>query len=226
MLFKNILVNLNGATRCLKLEVPEDVQQLRGEVLFELVEKDLGVPSELQRLRLNGRELLFEDEIDAEDFIGHDFSTLAVLFRLDGGKGGFGCLLRGQKGARKKVTNFDACRALNGRRVRHAKAVERLKTWLEKKRHDDALVEALGGGESTESVQPVHQTECLTNKFVEQQNHTSEAMSNVVIRGLAFRSGSDGESGRQENNERSGRLANLNAVGFSDDESFSEDEQA
>ncbi|CAE7222502.1 crt, partial [Symbiodinium necroappetens] len=56
-----------------------------------------------------------------------------IAFRLLGGKGGFGSLLRSQKGG-KKTTNFDAMRDLNGRRVRHVKAVERIKEWLEKKK--------------------------------------------------------------------------------------------
>ena len=40
----------------------------------------------------------------------------------------------------KKTTNFDAMRDLNGRRIRHVKAVERIKEWLEKKKKEDELV--------------------------------------------------------------------------------------
>ena len=40
----------------------------------------------------------------------------------------------------KKTTNFDAMRDLNGRRIRHVKAVERIKEWLEKKKREDELV--------------------------------------------------------------------------------------
>merc|ERR1719399_1951267 len=70
---------------------------------------------------------------------------IRVLFRLLGGKGGFGALLRAQKGQGKKTTNFDSCRDLTGRRLRHSKAVERIKNWMEKKDKDDELVEALSG---------------------------------------------------------------------------------
>ncbi len=50
---------------------------------------------------------------------------------LRGGKGGFGALLRGGPGGlrTRKTTNFDACRDLTGRRLRHSLAEERLKQW-------------------------------------------------------------------------------------------------
>jgi len=49
-------------------------------------------------------------------------------FRLLGGKGGFGALLRGQGGGHK-TTNFDDCRDLNGRRLRHLKNEMKLSDW-------------------------------------------------------------------------------------------------
>ena len=46
---------------------------------------------------------------------------IRMLLRLNGGKGGFGSTLRalGAKFSQVKTTNFDACRDLSGRRVRH-----------------------------------------------------------------------------------------------------------
>ena len=44
-------------------------------------------------------------------------STLHLALRLRGGKGGFGSLLRGA-GKQKLTDNFDACRDLQGRRIR------------------------------------------------------------------------------------------------------------
>ena len=56
--------------------------------------------------------------------IGRD-STLHLVLRLLGGKGGFGALLR--SGARGSQTeNFDACRDLSGRRLRHVNADKQL----------------------------------------------------------------------------------------------------
>jgi hypothetical protein len=56
-------------------------------------------------------------------------STVHVLLRLCGGKGGFGALLRGQGRDGKITDNFDACRDLSGRRIRHVEAEKKLKEW-------------------------------------------------------------------------------------------------
>lgn len=54
---------------------------------------------------------------------------VAVFWRLCGGKGGFGAMLRGgPTGLRiKKTTNFDACRDLSGRRLRNTNAEQQLR---------------------------------------------------------------------------------------------------
>lgn len=54
-----------------------------------------------------------------------------MLLRLRGGKGGFGSLLRGAatKAGQKKTSNFDACRDMSGRRLRHVNAEKKLKEW-------------------------------------------------------------------------------------------------
>lgn len=54
-----------------------------------------------------------------------------LLLRLRGGKGGFGSLLRGAatKAGQKKTNNFDACRDMSGRRLRHVNAEKRLEEW-------------------------------------------------------------------------------------------------
>lgn len=56
-------------------------------------------------------------------------STVQLLLRLCGGKGGFGALLRGQGRDGKITDNFDAMRDLSGRRVRHVEAEKKLKQW-------------------------------------------------------------------------------------------------
>ncbi|KAI4303415.1 hypothetical protein MLD38_039049 [Melastoma candidum] len=58
-------------------------------------------------------------------------STLSLSIRLFGGKGGFGSLLRGAatKAGQKKTSNFDACRDMSGRRLRHVNAEKKLEEW-------------------------------------------------------------------------------------------------
>lgn len=55
--------------------------------------------------------------------------SVTLLLRLAGGKGGFGALLRGQGRDGKITDNFDACRDLSGRRIRHVEAEKKLKQW-------------------------------------------------------------------------------------------------
>jgi telomere stability and silencing protein Sde2 len=55
---------------------------------------------------------------------------LHVHLRLRGGKGGFGSLLKKNMSMGKKVTNFDACRDLQGRRVRHSRGERELAEWF------------------------------------------------------------------------------------------------
>jgi hypothetical protein len=54
--------------------------------------------------------------------------TAEGVLRLRGGKGGFGSNLRAA-GKQKLTDNFDACRDLNGRRIRHKTAEQKLSDW-------------------------------------------------------------------------------------------------
>eukprot|EP00440_Ansanella_granifera_P001852 gb/GFBE01002000.1/.p1 GENE.gb/GFBE01002000.1/~~gb/GFBE01002000.1/.p1 ORF type:complete len:449 (+),score=115.04 gb/GFBE01002000.1/:1-1347(+) len=154
----------------------------------EEVEEDCKLPAEDDeeeyRLLFQGRDL--EDESVAASFLKVFESgrpcMVRVLFRLLGGKGGFGALLRSQKGG-KKTTNFDAMRDLNGRRIRHVKAVERIKGWLEKKKRDDELV-ALLTGEGPELPKPTPESESLDPEFVRKLKRAAESRPSVVNQGL------------------------------------------
>jgi hypothetical protein len=56
-------------------------------------------------------------------------STVHLVLRVCGGKGGFGSLLRGLGRDGKVTDNFDACRDLSGRRLRHSLAEQKLAEW-------------------------------------------------------------------------------------------------
>lgn len=62
------------------------------------------------------------------------------MLRLDGGKGGFGSMLRAIGAQIEKTTNREACRDLSGRRLRDINEEKRLKTWLDgqKEREQEA----------------------------------------------------------------------------------------
>ncbi|PSC72465.1 SDE2-like protein [Micractinium conductrix] len=85
-----------------------------------------GVPACHQRLLWAGKQLAGGRTL-AECGVQRE-ATLQLVLRLRGGKGGFGSLLRGA-GKQKLTDNFDACRDLQGRRVRHKTAHQKLKEW-------------------------------------------------------------------------------------------------
>jgi hypothetical protein len=69
-----------------------------------------------------------------EDTASTVFVSFYIRNGLSGGKGGFGSLLRGNSGSAvaRKTTNFDACRDLQGRRMRHVNNAKLLAEWMNK----------------------------------------------------------------------------------------------
>jgi len=61
--------------------------------------------------------------------------------RLVGGKGGFGATLRSQKPKHPVTNNFDACRDLSGRRIRHVRAQQDLQNWKNERAEEDIKIE-------------------------------------------------------------------------------------
>ncbi len=96
------------------------------EALKACVEEREGVPASEQRLYFSGRMLV--DCIKLEDCGLCRDSTVHLALPLNGGKGGFGSNLRAA-GKQKVINNFDACRDLQGRRIRHTTAAEKLEEW-------------------------------------------------------------------------------------------------
>lgn len=80
-----------------------------------------------QLLTANGRILQDAQSLECSG-LQHG-STVQLLLRLCGGKGGFGALLRGQGRDGKITDNFDAMRDLSGRRIRHVEAEKKLQQW-------------------------------------------------------------------------------------------------
>lgn len=134
------------------------------------------------RLLYNGRDLDDESSVVAflQAFKSGRPCIVRVVYRLLGGKGGFGALLRSQKGG-KKTTNFDAMRDLNGRRLRHSKAVERIKTWLEKKKKEE-LAKQLEAG--PDLPKPTPATEMLSDEFIRKLKRAEASRPSVVNEGF------------------------------------------
>ncbi|KAF5451738.1 hypothetical protein F2P56_026817 [Juglans regia] len=90
------------------------------------------IPSCHQRLLTGFHQISDESTISCPDDGVAIFPTVNLLLRLVGGKGGFGSLLRGAatKAGQKKTNNFDACRDMSGRRLRHVNAEKKLEEWM------------------------------------------------------------------------------------------------
>lgn len=132
---------LDGSTRCLHFERDDDDADADAVTLGDLrrrLEQSEGVPSEQQLIVCGSRVLGAgggrEDGGDAPndalllgpaDAAGH-LPSCTLLLKLAGGKGGFGALLRGAANSAGTTTNFDACRDLSGRRLRHVNGEKKI----------------------------------------------------------------------------------------------------
>ncbi|CAN1176750.1 Replication stress response regulator SDE2, partial [Linum perenne] len=114
---------LDGKTATLGFTAPQAYTHEIKRRIFDITR----IPVQLQRIVSGGRLL------DDESFVSTPECNVHLLLSLRGGKGGFGSLLRGAatKAGQKKTNNFDACRDMSGRRLRHVNAEKRLEEWKE-----------------------------------------------------------------------------------------------
>ena len=173
-------------------------------VLKYCLQEDLLIPLEEARiLSLAGTELQDGFRISKGD------QFLRLSFRLLGGKGGFGSLLRSGGSGRiaKKKTNLDACRDLSGRRLRSVKdqkeyvalvidlflllflikSIGRIEEWLkkepERRRAEKELLEQrIKDGLSDAPKKAV----VLDPEFLKQSKEITESVSLSVEKGLSL----------------------------------------
>nr|GMC88890.1 protein SDE2 homolog [Ipomoea batatas] len=112
---------LDGKHRIINFSTPSvSIQTLKHRIQTLTL-----IPTHLQLLIPSDSPYLLQDNQTLNLTTGHHQSKFPVvvnlLLRLRGGKGGFGSLLRGAatKAGQKKTNNFDACRDMSGRRLRH-----------------------------------------------------------------------------------------------------------
>lgn len=123
----NLFVKLlDGKTLNLKFATPD----VSGDSIKLRLHAAAGLPYADILLLADGRRLP-DDARVSTSAASSLFPTVHVLGRLLGGKGGFGSLLRGAatKAGQKKTNNFDACRDMSGRRLRHVNAEKKLEEW-------------------------------------------------------------------------------------------------
>lgn len=132
-----IIVNLGrGKTLCLNFsQACVSVSDLK-----QAVAEREGIPPLEQRVVLSSRDLDNKHLFHATE--ANFLPPVQILFRLIGGKGGFGALLRGGAG-RRRTQNQDACRDLSGRRLRDVENEKKLAEWYkeEKERELERMAE-------------------------------------------------------------------------------------
>ena len=69
--------------------------------------------------------------------------VINMLLRLNGGKGGFGSMLRALGKSTKSLEHQEACRDIHGRRLRHVNSEKKLIEWyaMEKERKEQDELE-------------------------------------------------------------------------------------
>ena len=77
----------------------------------------------------------------SEDLSHYNDCIIHCQYRLLGGKGGFGSLLKGQPAVKKQTKNFDACRDISGRRLRHVNQEKQIMEWQQKKEEEEKIIE-------------------------------------------------------------------------------------
>ncbi|KAI5059532.1 hypothetical protein GOP47_0025851 [Adiantum capillus-veneris] len=120
-----LLRGLDGRTSCLRF--PSTI--ITGSLIQDQIATILRFPAEAF-LILTGTTLVHQHSSLCASSDGF-FPSCSLVGRLRGGKGGFGSLLRGAatKAGQKKTSNYDACRDMSGRRLRHVNAEKKLKEW-------------------------------------------------------------------------------------------------
>jgi len=147
-----------------------------------------GIPPHDQRLTLNSKELKDGDDLSSFQSADSTVSSnvlgpLRLNLRLCGGKGGFGSLLRGgpQGVTIKKTINFDACRDLSGRRLRHVNNENRIAQWLKDQKENQTLEAFVQGYVKKQSEE---QKVVLHDNFADVCEEISKEIQNATEQGI------------------------------------------
>jgi hypothetical protein len=82
----------------------------------------------------------------------YDECIIECKVRLNGGKGGFGSLLKGQPAVKKQTKNFDACRDISGRRLRHVNQEKQMVEWEKRKEEEERKIKKYNSATSESEI--------------------------------------------------------------------------
>ncbi|GER46360.1 ubiquitin-like superfamily protein [Striga asiatica] len=241
---------LDGKHRILNFAAPS----ITVAALKRRIQTLTSIPSDLHLLLFEGSRVLRDHQTLNLDRSRENFRLLEtldrgvgdsgnfpvsvnLLLRLRGGKGGFGSLLRGAatKAGQKKTNNFDACRDMSGRRLRHVNAEKKLEEWkaeaeerkLEKmaeefikKKTKEAMKGGKGGGGSSTDKYVAKYREDSAKCMEEVERSVRESVKGLVS---SKRKGST-EGGGSDSSKRLKIWYGKRKLGESDSEDDSDEE--
>lgn len=212
---RQAIVDLSGGLAPVCLSFHGDDDYTVRDLKYRLDEK-LPSPLDHDRMFLTaGSRVLNDDDV----LFPMDCSLLMVNLnvRIHGGKGGFGSMLRAQGGRMnaQKTTNFEACRDLQGRRIRAVNEAKKLQEQLEalpkieeekRRKLQEKIEKALKEPEKRKYLFD-------DNEFLENREVVIEGVKNAV--GNVF---------KRQKTEKKAAAATASSSVFDDDVEDSEDE--
>jgi hypothetical protein len=129
--YRSVIVTLFGDKKTICLVFPTDAHKTVFDIKQVVYKRILLEPKHQCLYTTSGK--LLNDNASIFENENEEFVNINIKIRILGGKGGFGSMLRAQGGkmASQKTTNFEACRDLNGRRLRTVNEARRLADHLE-----------------------------------------------------------------------------------------------
>ena len=127
--------------------------------------------------------------LDLQSLTSLPASEIYMKIRLNGGKGGFGSLLRGQAPKKKYTNNFSSCRDLSGRRLRQVDNEKKYAEWKAKKEEEEQFIER--EQKEYESKKKVLQQAIYANKYKiddkykKQLQKSSKSIADGVMKGIS-----------------------------------------
>lgn len=209
---------LSGRHSALEVKPWDNVATLKS-----CVEALEGIPALEQRLIFSGRLLR---DINTVDLCGLSSGcTIQLMLPLLGGKGGFGSNLRAA-GKQKLTDNFDACRDLQGRRIRHKTAADKLEEWQAEAQERELEKVALRHLKELEKEERKHQEVEVDVKAVRKaKKETLAGVQDAVKFALKQGNGNMGAAGAMHGSKRR-KMDALLEDDFSDDDSSSSDDDS
>ena len=144
MMTQQAIVDFGNKTICICFSKDDgQTEECGGQFPFiqKQIEKRESIPTNLQNLIFGTKSIHNEEQF--KQILKETANSSPIFLKLhlkgglQGGKGGFGALLRGsggKPGVKRGTSNYDNCRDLSGKRIRTVKNEVRLKLWYEEQK--------------------------------------------------------------------------------------------